>query len=145
MSLLAAGSRAISAPAAPLMMPHMNLQLWNEKKEIESPDSTGTGSGGWNTPTLPLRQAIFSSFKNRPLAFPQTDETVAIKNKSHLNRLFSSTPPSPAKSIRSSPNTSYRSRNEDTKVEEQMQKMQTSEYDNLKPEKASAFIPKMSI
>jgi hypothetical protein len=138
MGLLAAGSRAISAPAAPLIMPHMNLQhFWSENREIESPDSIGNGSGGWNTPTPPLRQAIFSSFKNRPLAFPASDEVTAINNvkKPNLNRLYSSTPPSPAKSIRSSTNASYRSRGDGKQLDDNLtQIMQTSDYDNLKPE-----------
>lgn len=137
MGLLAAGSRAISAPAAPsLMMPHMN-HFWNENREAQSPDSVGNGSGGWSTPPPPLRQAIFSSFKNRPMAFPQDDEINAINNvkKPNLNRLFSSTPPSPAKSIRSSPNASYRSRNDKKQLDNiSAQIMQTSDYDNLKPE-----------
>uniref|UniRef100_A0A914PTT3 Uncharacterized protein n=1 Tax=Panagrolaimus davidi TaxID=227884 RepID=A0A914PTT3_9BILA len=138
MGLLAAGSRAISAPAAPLIMPHMNLQdFWSENREIESPDSIGNGSGGWNTPTPPLRQAIFSSFKNRPLAFPASDEVTAINNvkKPNLNRLYSSTPPSPAKSIRSSTTASYRSRGDGKQLDDNLtQIMQTSDYDNLKPE-----------
>uniref|UniRef100_A0A914YXC0 G-protein coupled receptors family 1 profile domain-containing protein n=1 Tax=Panagrolaimus superbus TaxID=310955 RepID=A0A914YXC0_9BILA len=144
MGLLAAGSRAISAPAAPLIMPHLNLQhFWSENREIESPDSIGNGSGGWNTPTPPLRQAIFSSFKNRPLAFPPSEEVTSINNvkKPNLNRLFSSTPPSPARSIRSSTNTSYRSRGDGKQLEDNViQIMQTSDYDNLKPEMASCTI-----
>lgn len=139
MGLLAAGSRAISAPAAPLIMPNINLQqLLLKNEEIDSPDSVGTCSGGWNTPTPPLRQAIFSSFKNRPLAFPQTDETIPVKplKTSNLNQLLSSTPPSPAKSVRSSSNASYRSRPEDAKKgdETNAKIMQTSDYDNVNPE-----------
>lgn len=138
MGLLAAGSRAITAPAAPLIMPNMNLQqFWMTNENVGSPDSVGTGSGGWNTPTPPLRQAIFSSFKKRPLAFPQPDETLPVKSLKPSNRLFSSTPPSPAKSIRSASNSSYRSRPDEKKADDTTKTMQTSDYDNLKAENVS--------
>lgn len=116
MGLLAAGSRAISAPTGPLILPGINPELWVKKEILDSPDS-----GGWSTPTPPLRQVLFSSFKNRPTAFPLNID----KNESNPS----------IKSSRSSNSSSYRNREKESIKEEQIQQpMQVSDYDNLKSE-----------
>lgn len=134
MGLLAAGSRAITAPAGPLILPTVNhAEYWQKKETLESPDSFGNDSGGWGNATPPLKQALISSFKNRPLAFPINVETQLIKTGN-------STPSTPQRSHRNSNgSTSYRSRPDDNKDPNgsEQQVLQISDYDNLRSELVS--------